>query len=109
MNGELCGADNRLQRFFFFLSHNVLVATEMAVSEDLVMNPRLICAAYREKLHGLFRETSELDGEFGKWQLDVHIQLFAIVAALLSWRDGQGLEIKWTLNWQYVAILSQTF
>jgi len=39
---------------------------------------------------------------------DVHIQLFAIVAALLSWRDGQGLEIRWTLNWQYVAILSQT-
>ncbi len=39
---------------------------------------------------------------------DVHIQLFAIVAVLLSWRDGQGLEIRWTLNWQYVAILSQT-
>ncbi len=32
---------------------------------------------------------------------DVHIQLFVIVAALLSWRDGQGLEIRWTLNWQY--------
>ncbi len=39
---------------------------------------------------------------------DIHIQLFAIVAALLSWRDGQGLELRWTLNWQYVAILSQT-
>ncbi len=39
---------------------------------------------------------------------DVHIQLFAIVAALLSWRDGQELEIMGTLNWQYVAILSQT-
>ncbi len=39
---------------------------------------------------------------------DVHIQLFAIVAALLSWRDGQGLEIRGTLNWQYVAILSET-
>ncbi len=38
---------------------------------------------------------------------DVHIQLFAIVAALLSWRDGQELEIMGTLNWQYVAILSQ--
>ncbi len=85
-----------------------MASAEMAVSEDLVMNPRLICAAYREKLHRLFRETAELDGEFGKWQLDVPTQLFAIVAALLSWRDGQGLEIKWTLNWQYVAILSQT-
>ncbi len=71
------------------------------------MNPRLICATYREKLHRLFRETAELDGEFGKWQLDVYIRLFAIVAALLSWRDGPGLEIRWTLNWQYVAILSQ--
>ncbi len=39
---------------------------------------------------------------------DVHVQLFAIVAVLLSWRDGQGLEIRWILNWQYVAILSQT-
>ncbi len=40
---------------------------------------------------------------------DVHIQWFIIVAAFLSWRNGQVLEIRWTfeLGW-CIAILSQT-
>ncbi len=76
--------------------------------KDLVMKPRLIVPPIGESCTGYFRKRLNSMENLVNGNFDVHIQLFAIVAALLSWRDGQGLEIRSTLNWQYVAILSQT-
>ncbi len=61
-----------------------------------------------ESRTGYFRKRLNSRENLVNGKFDVHSQLFAIVVALLSWRYGQGLEIRWTLNWQYVAILSQT-
>ncbi len=108
LNGELCRADNRLESVSYLRISSSLVLRWRS-TKDLVMNPRLICTAYRGKLNRLFQETAEHDGEFGKWQLLCSYSMIYncyCVSVMKKWpsvKDKVDIDLG-----RCITILSQT-